>query len=176
MAPMRFLFLLSCTLLLAARAAASEAETCGDGQLIFALPARLEAARKASQEGWDSGVTLQMQEATRKYNDALKSMILDLNRTYYAEPAGQEEIDAYVEALGTVGQFERAADNPRNELQGSIVPVEAGLAVSDRLEKTVGKMVEALIGEDTQYSLEDWRKQWQAALGKTGNDEQAESP
>lgn len=169
-------FILATLLLAAAGSFAAESGTCGDGQLIFALPARLEAARKASQEGWDSGVTLEMREATTKYNEALKGMILDLSRTYYAEPAGQEEIDEYAAALATVGQFERSAANPRNDMQGSIVPVEAGLSVSDQLEKTISKMVEALIGEDTHYSLGDWQKQWNAALGSSGQSAETEAP
>lgn len=162
--------------LVVANALAAESETCGDGQLIFELPSRLQAARKASREGWDSGVTAQMVQATSNYNDTLKAMILDLNRTYYAEPAGQESIDDYVAALATVGQFERAAGNPRNEAQGTIVSVDAGMAVSAALEKTIEKMVEALIGGDAHYSLADWQKQWKAALGKTGEAEPAESP
>lgn len=163
-------------MLVVANALAAETETCGDGQLIFELPGRVEAASKASMEGWDSGVTAEMVQATSKYNDALEAMILDLNRTYYAEPAGQESIDEYVAALARVGQFERAAANPRNEAQGTIVSVDAGMALSEALEKTIEKMVEALIGEDTQYSLADWQKQWKAALGKTGEAESAESP
>lgn len=174
MALVRSLFSSAVAALVATNVFAADAETCGDGQLIFALPGKMEAARKASQEGWDSGVTVQMREATAKYNDALKGMILDLNRTYYALPAGQREIDEYVEALATVGQFERAAANPRDEAQVTIVPVEAGLAVSEQLEKTIGKMVEALIGEGTQYSFQDWQKQWNAALAKSGQSTETE--
>lgn len=165
---MRALLLLAGALLLVASARASEVETCGDGQLILELPARVEAARKSSQTEWDSGVTADMVEATAKYNDALKAMILDLNRTYYAKPAGRKAIDEYIAALATIGRFERDAVNPRDEPQGTIVSVEAGSAISDALEKTIENMVAALIGEDTNYSLEDWRKQWDAALGKEG--------
>ena len=176
MALMRTFFVLAGAALICAHAGASDAETCGDGQLIFELPARVEAARKASQEGWDSGVTLDMVQATSKYIDALKAMILDLNRTYYAESAGQEAIDEYVTALATVREFERAAANPRDDMQGSIVPVEAGMAVSSQLEKTIERMVEALIGEDTHYSIKDWQAQWKAALGETGQSGESESP
>lgn len=176
MALMRALFILAAAALIAARAAAADAETCGDGQLIFELPARVEAARKASQADWDSGVTLNMVQATSRYIDALKGMILDLNRTYYADPAGQESIDEYVAALSTVREFNRAAANPRNEAQGSIVLVEAGQAIADTLEQTVEKMVEALIGRDEHYSIDDWRVQWKKALGTTGEGAQSESP
>lgn len=176
MALVRALFILTAAALIAARAGAADAETCGDGQLIFELPARVEAARKASQEDWDSGVTLNMVQATSKYIDALKGMMLDLNRTYYADPAGQEAIDDYVVALSTVREFNRAAANPRAEAQGSIVPVEAGQAIADTLEQTIEKMVEALIGEDKHYSIDDWRAQWKKALATTGEGEQSESP
>jgi len=96
-----------------------------------------------------------MVQATTKYNDALKGMILDLNRTYSADPAGQEAIDDYVAALATIGQFDRA------------VVVEAGEAISHALEK----MVESLIGEDMHYSIEDWRAQWKDAVGTAGSNQ-----
>lgn len=163
MIAMKHLFFLLAVLLPLA-ATGQEEGTCGDGQLIFELPARAEAARKTAKEGWDSGVTADMVEATVQYNEALKSMILDLNKTYYVEPAGAEEIGAYVSALGTVDQFERAASNPRNQASGTIVSVEAGAQISDALEKTISQMVFALIGEDKHYSFADWKKQWQAAI------------
>lgn len=176
MALVRALLILAGAVLVAAHAGASDAETCGDGQLIFELPARVEAARKASREDWDSGVTFNMVQATSKYIDALKGMILDLNRTYYADPAGQESIDEYVAALATIREFNRSAANPRDEAQGSIVPVEAGQAIADALEQTIEKMVEALIEEDKHYSIDDWRAQWKVALGNTGESGQSDSP
>ena len=65
---------------------------------------------------------------------------------------------------------------PRNKMEGSIVSVEAGLAFSDHLEKTIEKMVEALIGGYMRYSFADWQKQWKAAPGKNGDAKSAGSP
>ena len=81
-------------MMLVAGAFAQEAETCGDGWLIFELPARAEAARKASDIAMASGVTPEMRQAAAKYNDALKAMILELGTTYYAKSPTKAEVTA----------------------------------------------------------------------------------
>lgn len=142
---------------------AQEAETCGDGWLIFGLPAKAEAARKASAQAMASGVTPEMRQAAAKYNDALKAMILELGKTYYAKPPTKAEVNELEKALITRALFEQNADNPRGEPLGTIAPLEVVMTAGEGLEQTIVRMVTALIGEGTKYSFTDWKKSWNEA-------------
>ena len=145
-------------------AAARAEETCGDGWLIFELPAKAETARKAAGEAMDSGVTSEMRPAAAQYNEALKAMILELGKTYYAKPPTKAEVNDLEKALITRALFEQNADNPRGEPLGTIAPLEVVMEAGDGLEQAIVRMVQALIGEGTKYSFADWQKSWNQAV------------
>ena len=142
---------------------AQEAETCGDGWLIFELPPKADAARKAFLKVADSGVTPEMRQAAAKYNDTLKAMILELGKTYYAKPPTKAEVNELEKALITRAIFDQNADNPRGEPLGTIAPLEVVMTAGEGLEQTIVRMVKALIGEGTKYSFADWQKSWNEA-------------
>jgi hypothetical protein len=145
---------------------AQEEETCGDGWLIFELPAKAAAARKACEEAMDSGVTSEMRPAAAQYNEALKAMILELGKTYYAKPPTKSEVNDLEKALITRALFAQNADNPRGEPLGTIAPLEVVMEAGDGLEQAIVRMVKALIGEGTKYSFAEWLKSWNQAVAR----------
>lgn len=160
----RLIFLI--LMMAGACAMAQDEGTCGDGWLIFELPAKAEAARKAFQKVADNGVTSEMRQAAAQYNDALKAMILELGKTYYAKPPTKAEVDDLEKALITLALFEQNAGNPRGEPLGTIAPLEVVMEAGNGLEQAIERMVHALIGEGTKYSFADWKKSWDQATAR----------
>lgn len=143
-----------------AAARAQDEGTCGDGAVIFELPAKLAAARKQASKGWESGVTSEMVEASAAYNAALCGMITELGNTYYAKPPTKAQVAAFQKALADAEIFGQMADNPRGEPEGTIKRVELASAVSAGLGDMIVRMVQALLQDDSRYSFAEWKESW----------------
>lgn len=149
-----------------------------DFSLLQKLPEREVAAKKTAHQGWDSGNTTKMLDATSVYNDALTGMITDLAAAYYGKAKiTKEDVAAYVKTLKAAAEFRHKLDNPTNEDRGTEDRLEAPASVSSDLEETVAQMVQAVTDDNEKFDYPGWEKKWTAAL-KTGDTEPAaaESP
>lgn len=156
-------YLLAFLLVAVCSAFAQEEATCSDAGLILELPAKLEAARKKASVGWDSGVTGDMVEAYEGYNAALRGMIMELGKTYYAVPPTKAQVAELERSFAVQEVFGQLADNPRGEALGSIVRVDLPAAVSEGLGETIVRMVEALLQDDTKHPFSKWKAEWDKA-------------
>jgi len=115
-------------------------------------------------EGWDSGNTPAMKEATDHYNDALIGLIAKLVKTYYPNKWIEEnQIKNYISGLYAVHDFEQLAHNPTGEYQGTIAMLDAPAHVSSDLETMVCDMVKAITSDDSRFSYKAWKKRWDQA-------------
>lgn len=156
-------FLLVVFLAAALPAFAQEEETCSDAATVLALPARREAALRKAQKGWDSGVTANMVDASAGYNAALRGMILELGKTYYATPPTKTQVAELEKAIAVEASFGQDADNPRGETPGSIARVDLAGVVSEGLESMVVRMAKALLEDDPKHPFESWKEEWDKA-------------
>lgn len=145
---------------------AQEDDSGGDTGPILELPAKLAAARKKAQVGWDSGITTDMVEATEGYNAALRGMIMELGKNYYTTPPTKSQVAELERSFAVQEVFGQLADNPRGEALGSIVRVELASAISDGLGKTVVRMVQALLEDDPKHPFDKWKDEWDKVWGQ----------
>ena len=140
-----------------------------DFSLIAKLPAREVAAKKTAHQGWDSGATTKILDATNEYNNALTAMITELVTAYYGKAkVTKEDVTAYVKTLNSAATFRHKLDNPTNEDRGAMDSLEAPSVVSSDLEDTVEQMVEAVTADDEHFDYPTWEKRWEEAR-KTGD-------
>lgn len=146
---------------------AQDVEKAKNLALLRHLPDRITAVRQTVEAGLSSGVTADMQQAMGKYNEALKGMIFDLGKTFYAKPLTKAEINKLEAALVTRALFEQKAGNPSGEPLGTMASLDVMSSVSEGLEVAIVVMAQALLEEKSNPPFEEWKKNWdKATLGK----------
>jgi hypothetical protein len=135
-----------------------------DLKMINQLPGRLARASKEAHQGWDTGVTATMKNASYKFNEELAAMIKDLVATYYPkDQISAEDITDYLKALYATHRFKQNAGNPSGEPLGTMAGLEVLGEVSDELERTVAEMVKAIAADDGKFDFKSWEKKWEQA-------------
>jgi len=130
------------------------------------LPSRVTAVRQSLESGFSSANTTDMQEAMQKYNEALKSIILDLGKAYYAKPMTKADVQKLEIALVTRAQFEQNAGNPSGETLGTIASLDTASAVASGLESVIVVMAKSLLEGKSNPPFAEWKKNWDKATSE----------
>lgn len=133
--------------------------------LMMGLPAMLTAAVALAQEAWDTGVTLQMNEATWDVVSVVADIWVRLARRYPADHFdGQEPRDFFDAHLRKRGEWHHLIAEPGGAgTGGTIVRIIAASGMLQEAERMVEETVEALWPYEDNVGLDRWRKAWRAA-------------
>lgn len=144
-----------------------------DYRLIWELPGKLAKIELECHkgwgsgnvpEGWDSGNTAAMQDATYHYNEGLLGLIKSLAFAYYPDKwISQAEIERYGTGLYAVHRFNEKAKNPSGEFKGTMSYLDVPTSVSTDLEVAICAMVKSISADDPQFDYKRWKYQWDRA-------------
>ncbi|WP_143703879.1 MULTISPECIES: hypothetical protein [Luteimonas] len=131
-------------------------------RFIRHLPRARRVAKGEAQEGWDTGVTLDMREASYTYIEFLKSVWLRLAEFY---PANHFEGGSPSQYISDQIQRQYRYHSARHEPDGSgtggtIVGVLTAGDVADDLEQMIEEAVESVFGYDENFDTGGWLADW----------------
>ena len=131
-------------------------------RFIRSLPKLRIVVQENAQEGWDTGVTSDMREASYDVIDFLEYAWLRLAQFYpdkhWDGKTAEEYIRSYIQDRFSFHWSKHEPDGPGTG--GTIVGVLTGSDVIDDLEGLVGDTVTALLGYNEDFDLDQWRKEW----------------
>lgn len=134
-------------------------------KLLAGLPGMLTAARALAQEAWDTGVTLQMNEATWDVVSVVADIWVRLARRYPADHFdGQEPRDFFDAHLRQRGEWHHLIAEPDGAgTGGTIIRIIAAAAMLDEAQRMVEETVAALWSYEDADGLNRWREAWRKA-------------
>ncbi len=125
----------------------------------------LTAARALAQEAWDTGVTIQMNEATWDVVSVVANIWVRLARRYPADHFdGQEPRDFFDAHLRQRGEWHHLIAEPDGAGSGgTIIRIIAAAAMLEEAQRMVEETVAALWSYDDADGLSRWREAWRKA-------------
>ena len=133
-------------------------------RFIKYLPRARRLARDEAQEGWDTGVTLHMREASHHYIDFLESSWLRLAEFYPPDHFGakcpKEFITDFIQRQASYHWAKHEPHGPGTG--GTIVGVLAGGDVIRDLERLIEDLVTSLFGYDEDFDVDRWTADWRS--------------
>lgn len=133
-------------------------------RFIKYLPQARRLALAEAQEGWDTGVTMEMRQSSYNFIDFLESSWLRLAEFYPANQFGtqtpREFISDYIQRQFQYHWAKHEPDGPGTG--GTIVGVLAGSDVIRDLERMIEDLVTSLFGYDEEFDAGAWSKNWRS--------------
>ncbi|AOK33101.1 hypothetical protein [Burkholderia cenocepacia] len=135
-----------------------------DIRFIKALPKLRRVVYDNAREGWDTGVTVEMRQASYDLIDFLEYAWLRLAEFYPAGHFGLRGRRAYIRNfIRDRFQFHRSKHEPDGPgTGGTIVGVLAGGDVIDDLERMISDTVRALFVHHDNFRFDEWQREWAA--------------
>ena len=132
-------------------------------RFIHALPKLKATVYEMAQEGWDTGVTSQMREASYDVIDFLEFAWLRLAEFYPAKHFGESDAQTYIKSyIQDRFKYHWSKHEPRGPgTGGTIVGVLTGGDVISDLEEMIADTVLALFVYDEGFDYEKWRSNWE---------------
>jgi hypothetical protein len=143
------------------RSSDSEAQV----RLVRNLPEMKAVAHASSSQGWSSGVTLDMREASYDMIDFLEFAWLRLAefypRNHFGAPNASDYIESHIRARFAFHWAKHEPGGPGSG--GTIASVLTGLDVIRDLESLLEDTIRALFFDNEHLDLEEWLRRWKAA-------------
>lgn len=135
-----------------------------DFRFIKALPKLRRVVYDNAREGWDTGVTVEMRQASYDVIDFLEYAWMRLAEFYPAGHFGLRGRRAYIRNfIRDRFHFHRSKHEPGGPgTEGTIVGVLAGGDVIDDLERMISDTVRALFANDDNFEFDTWQREWSA--------------
>ncbi len=131
-------------------------------RFIKSLPKLRAVVQENAQQGWDTGVTSEMRDASYDVIDFLQFAWLRLAQFYpdkhWGTSTAEEYIRSYIQDRFSFHWSKHELGGPGTG--GTIVGVLTGGDVIDDLEALVADIVTALLGYNEDFDLDQWRKDW----------------
>lgn len=131
-------------------------------RFIKSLPKLRAVVQENVQDGWDTGVTSDMREATYDVIDFLQFAWLRLAQFYpddhWGTSTAEEYIRSYIQDRFSFHWSKHEPGGPGTG--GTIVGVLTGSDVIDDLESLIADTVTALLGYSEDFDISQWRKDW----------------
>ena len=131
-------------------------------RFIKALPKLRAVVQENAREGWDTGVTADMREASYDVIDFLQYAWLRLAQFYpdnhWGPKTAEEYISSYIQDRFSFHWSKHEPSGPGTG--GTIVGVLTGGDVIADLEGLIVDTVAALLGYKDDFDLDQWRKEW----------------
>ncbi len=132
-------------------------------RFIQVLPKLKRVVYENAHEGWDTGVTSEMRQASYDVIDFLEYSWIRLAEFYPAGHFGLRGPRAYIRKfIRDRFQFHWSKHEPDGPgTGGTIVGVLVGGDVIDDLEKMISDTVRALFARQEDFNFEQWREEWE---------------
>jgi hypothetical protein len=132
-------------------------------RFIRALPKLRTVVYEMAHEGWDTGVTADMREASYDVIDFLEFAWLRLAEFYPPEHFGEKDSRAFIrDHIRERFRFHWAKHEPHGPGSGgTIAGVLIGGDVITDLERMISDTVLALFAYDNGFNYKTWLSQWQ---------------
>jgi len=132
-------------------------------RFIKSLPKLRAVVQENAQEGWDTGVTSDMRDASYDVIDFLQFVWLRLAQFYPDNHWGKQTAEQYIRSyIQDRFSFHWSKHEPGGPgTGGTIVGVLTGGDVIADLEALVADTVTALFGYNEDFDLDQWRKDWE---------------
>jgi len=132
---------------------------------INSLPDQVRAAYAQAQQGWDTGVTAEMMNASYKLIDNLQTFLVRLASFYPDGHFGESGVQEYfLEATRSRFAWHRAHLEPEGSGTGGTMvgPMASGKVIRD-LEEMVVELVRSLTYQLQDFNFTAWRERWRGA-------------
>lgn len=131
-------------------------------RFIWSLPKLRRVVHENAQEGWDTGITADMREASYDVINFLEYSWLRLAQFYPEDHWGGKDAEAYISNFiqdrFTFHWSKHEPDGPGTG--GTIVGVLAGSDVIRDLESLIVETVSALFLHKDDFDFGKWNKEW----------------
>lgn len=131
-------------------------------RFVKGLPKLYRAVKENAQEGWDTGVTADMRQASYDVIDFLEYAWLRVAEFYpekhWSGKTAQDYIRSYIQERFTFHWSKHEPDGPGTG--GTIVGVLAGGDVISDMEELVSDTVSSLFMNNDDFDLKAWRDAW----------------
>lgn len=131
-------------------------------RFINALPKMRTVYYKICQEGWDTGVTVEMNKASYELIDFLESSWIRLAEYYPPRHFGGTDPKSYISKyIQERFAFHRAKYEPEGPgTGGTMVGIRTGGDVISDLETEISDLVTALFSDINGFDINIWLKEW----------------
>lgn len=135
-------------------------------RFVKGLPQLYLAVCKNAQEGWDTGITGDMRQASYDVIDFLEYVWLRLAKFYPENHWDGKTAQAYIQNyLQERFIFHRSKHEPNGPgTGGTIVYILTGSDVIRDLEELINDTVDSLFMYNDDFDLEAWRKEWRKTI------------
>jgi hypothetical protein len=129
---------------------------------VRVLPKLRATIYKACQEGWDTGVTAEMRNASYEFIDFLESTWLYLAEFYPSNHFGRSSSKQFIQDfIRDRFDFHWKKYEPDGQgTRGTMIGVMVGGDVIADLEKLIGDTVAALFLVSDEIDIRAWNKEW----------------
>jgi hypothetical protein len=133
-------------------------------RFIKALPKLRAVVRENAQEGWDTGITAEMREASYDVVDFLEYVWLRLAQFYPEKHWGGKTAEEYIRSYITDRfSFHWAKHEPDGPgTGGTIVGVLTGGDVIADVESLIADTVSAMFMYSDDFDFKQWKAEWSA--------------
>lgn len=134
-----------------------------DIRLFEALPELKEIARRTTQPGWGTGVTIEMRKSTYDVVDFYEIIWLKLAEFYPAKHFGRGGAAAHIKAyIRERYKFHWAKHEPGGlGTGGTIVGVLTGRDVMQDLDRLIIETATAVVGYRDDFDFTAWHARWE---------------